>query len=167
MEPISEMRNLIHKIKVNSKQELQKIIEDRKYEDVGELILNDLDVSSITDMSGLFDGNSAYKISIENWDVSNVTNMSYMFAYSHIDNLDLSKFNTNNIINVQGMFFGSDKLAVLDLSSFNLNKIAKTDSVLERCNRLQKLIINRDSREVIESCLREAELLDKVNIIVK
>ena len=50
--------------------------------------LNWLDVSEITDMSGLFDGNThinrrnIYNGDISKWDVSNVTNMKQMFYYS-------------------------------------------------------------------------------------
>ena len=65
--------------KPTNKEELKKIIENRIQTEGLECSLNDIDVSGLTDMSGLFTG-SSFKGDISKWDVSNVTNMSGMFS---------------------------------------------------------------------------------------
>lgn len=56
--------------------------------------LNFIDVSKITDMSGIMD--SGFNGDISEWDVSNVTNMSRMFDCSKF-NGDISKWNLHRI----------------------------------------------------------------------
>jgi len=62
---------------VKTKEELLKIIKSSRIN----VNLNYLDVSSITDMSGLF-ADSEFKGNISKWDVSNVINMKYIFKNS-------------------------------------------------------------------------------------
>jgi surface protein len=89
-------------------------------------IVNDWDVSHITDMSKLFTENtgvnwwinrtpyengtpydhSMFNEPIGNWDVSNVTNMNFMFAES-MYNHPLQDWNVSNVIAMQGMFMGN------------------------------------------------------------
>ena len=68
------------------------------------LDLNFLDVSRVTDMSGLFKHwnmplrNIYAKLDISKWDVSNVTKMAYMFdGCEHVDFGDLSKWDRSKV----------------------------------------------------------------------
>ena len=63
---------------VYSKQHLQRIIEKTIKEKGPKCDLNFIDVSRMTDMSGLFD-HSCFDGDISQWDVSNVKNMNQMF----------------------------------------------------------------------------------------
>jgi surface protein len=85
--------------KVKNKQELQDLI--KAGEDVTEL-----DVSSITDMNGLFFCNTSFNQDISNWDVSNVTDMSCMFSGS-VFNGDISNWDVSNVTDMRWMFSGS------------------------------------------------------------
>ena len=67
-----------------TKEELRQIIKERIKNEGLECNLNDIDVSKITDMSGLFYG-SNFTGDISEWDVSNVENMYKMFADSLFD----------------------------------------------------------------------------------
>ena len=58
--------------------ELRSLIENRINVEGNEVDLNDIDVSTITDMSGLFSWTD-FNGDISGWDVSNVRHHDYMF----------------------------------------------------------------------------------------
>src|SRR5690606_26519627 len=61
--------------------------------------LNNWDVSSVTDMYRMFDGNGVFNQPLDNWDVSNVTDMWGIFMNATSFNQDLSSWNFNESIN--------------------------------------------------------------------
>ena len=79
-----------------TKDELLEIIEQRIDDEGDEVDLNDIDVSEITDMFGLFEGTN-FNGDISNWDVSKVTNMSCMFQGCKKFNQDISKWDVSNV----------------------------------------------------------------------
>ena len=82
-------------IVVNSKSELIEIINRRIEEQGFECNLNDIDVSKVTDLSGLF-YKSEFNGNISQWDVSNVKSMKEMFQGSRFKG-DLSKWNVSRV----------------------------------------------------------------------
>ena len=70
------------------------------------------DVSQVTDMSGLFlgqtimDASGGYKADLSEWNVSKVTNMSHMFAGCSNFDGNLSRWNVSNVENMESMFEG-------------------------------------------------------------
>ncbi len=79
--------------------------------------LNFIDVSSVTNMSGLFE-KSKFTGDISLWDVSNVTDMSYMFAGSSF-NGNISRWNVSNVTDMRYMFFEEDSLLGNKRNPFN------------------------------------------------
>ena len=86
-----------------------------------------LDTSSVTDMSSMFDG-AGYNATtfelkgLESWDVSKVTNMSSMFRDAGNNTTtwsigDLSNWNTSSVTDMSSMFYGTGYNA----TTFNLN----------------------------------------------
>ena len=87
-----------------TKEELKDIIKHRIEKEGNNVDLNDIDVSKITDMSGLFRGFDDFNGDISNWDVSNVTDMSYMFAWCEDFNQDISGWDVSNVKNMNSVF---------------------------------------------------------------
>ena len=61
-------------------------------------------VSSVTDMTGLFWGATAFNQDIGSWDVSSVTEMRYMFRDADAFNQDLSDWCVSNITSAPTSF---------------------------------------------------------------
>ncbi len=91
-------QNEIKPVVAKDKEDLIKIIEDTINKDGNCSDLNFIDVSYLTDLSGLFSGNVTRKFNgdISKWNVSNVTNMSHMFEKSKF-NVNISNWNVSNV----------------------------------------------------------------------
>ena len=96
-------KSINYKYFPETKEELIDIIEQRIKEEGNEVDLNDIDVSNITDMSGLFK-ESDFNGDISKWDVSNVKNMFGIFYCCKKFNQDISNWDVSNIENRQFMF---------------------------------------------------------------
>ena len=64
-------------------------------------------VSSVTDMSDMFNGASFFDGDLSSWDVSSVTNMTEMFTYAAFFNGTLSSWDVSSVTDMSGMFFGA------------------------------------------------------------
>ena len=91
--------------KPKTKKELLAIIEERISKEGEKCDLNDIDVSGITDMSGLF-ADTSFDGDISGWDVSNVTDMAGMFGSASF-NGDISGWDVSNVTDMSGMFDNS------------------------------------------------------------
>jgi len=70
--------------------------------------MNCWDVSDITYVKQLFDGNSGAQVyPIGCWDVSGITNMEHMFYNSKVFNSDISAWDVSRVTNMGGMFWNA------------------------------------------------------------
>ena len=89
----------LNKIKVESKDQLQSIIQERYNKNKLFIDLTDLDISELDDLCDIFDRlNKVEVINIYGWNTSNVITMEDMFCFCGklkniigIENLDVSK----------------------------------------------------------------------------
>lgn len=117
--------------------ELIIIIKKRIDKDGYECDLNDVDVSRVMDMNGLFSPNTGlyYNVDIrkfngkiDRWNVSNVTDMSYMFMDAKNFNGDISRWDVSCVRDMSYMF----KSAIVfdnDISNWNVSKVNTMDSM--------------------------------------
>lgn len=89
---------------------------DHAFNGCRELVAMPLDtpnLSSLTDLSHMFQNCVKFIGNISHWDVSGITDMSYMFAYK--DNLpirtafneNINQWNVSNVVSMKHMFFES------------------------------------------------------------
>lgn len=110
-----------------SKYELCGLIDELVGEYGYECNLNVIDVSDITDMSGIF-FNSKFNGDISMWDVSNATTMFAMFRNSKF-NGDISRWNVGKVLDMRVMFAGSDFNG--DISNWNVRNVRQTTRMFE------------------------------------
>ena len=101
---IKKNKRMDYKYFPKTKEELKEIINQRIKEEGNEVDLNDIDVSTITDMSNLFKGTD-FNGDISQWDVSNVTDMRDMFYGCSNFNQDISNWDVSNVIDMSYMFY--------------------------------------------------------------
>ena len=97
-----------------------------------------LNLSGVTDMSGMFRDAHSFNGDLSSWDVSSVTDMSGMFRDAHSFNGDLSSWNVSSVTDMKGMFQDAysfngnlsswDVSGVNFCSDFNLNTTAWSTS---------------------------------------
>lgn len=70
----------------------------------GNDVFNDWDVSSITNMRGMFCGAGWFDQPLNNWDVSKVINMREMFSYAYKFNQPISNWDVSNVTEWSNVF---------------------------------------------------------------
>ena len=112
-----------------SKEELEKIINNRIAEDGPKCDLNDIDVSLIEDMSAIF-YRSSFNGDISKWNTSKVTNMMGMFASSEF-NGNISDWNVSNVKDMSRMFKYS--CFKHDISNWSIRQDCDTYYIFHEC----------------------------------
>merc|ERR1712238_156619 len=67
------------------------------------------DVSSVTNMDGMFKGATEFNSDVSDWDVYSVTTMSWMFFEATEFNGDVSDWNLSSVRYMNLMFYGATK----------------------------------------------------------
>ena len=107
--------------------------------------------SSVTRMSGMFDGcSSLISLDLSGFDTSSVTGMYAMFfGCSNLISLDLTGFDTSSVTDMDSMFSGCSNLTALDLTSFDTSSVTTMESMFYECESLVSLnLTNFDTSSV-------------------
>ncbi len=90
--------------------------------------IGDWDVSSVTNMSGIFYGASSFNQSLNNWDISNVTNMYKAFEGASSFDQPLNSWNTSKVTDMGRMFWGANNFNQA-LDNWNTSNVVYMDGM--------------------------------------
>ena len=112
--------------KFHSMQELKKYLKSEIEKQGENVVIQNLDVSLIEDLSWLFH-DIAYEVKsldLSGWKTSGVKYMSETFYNCiNLESLNVSGWDTSNVDNMSCMFSGCNNLESLDLSGWNTSKV--------------------------------------------
>lgn len=97
--------------------------------------IDNLDIRSATDISGMFERIVASRISFDNIHTGDVITADNLFRGAQIEELDVSKFNTKHIVSADEMF--SDAViesAVNKEIRLEFNSLSSADGMFFKCN---------------------------------
>ena len=92
------------------------------------LSINNWDVSSVTNMSDMFNGARKFNISLNNWNVSNVLDMSGMFSYTDSFNQPLNNWTVSSVTDMSNMFFNA-KSFNQPLNNWDISSVVSLQSI--------------------------------------
>ena len=85
--------------------------------------IGDWDVSSVTNMAGMFAFNRDFNQPIGDWDVSQVASMSNMFNNAISFNQDIGSWNVSNVTSMKGLFTFNGGAFDQDLSNWDFESV--------------------------------------------
>ena len=131
--------------KFHTREQLDEYIKSEIERQGKNVVIRNLDVSLIEDLSKLF----CYIISIESldlsgWKTSGAVNISDMF-YSLYDlkSLNLSGWDTSNAKDMSGMFYDCIKLKSLDLSGWDTSNVKDMGGMFYKCPAPYAVVDNK------------------------
>ena len=128
---ISKNQKIKYTLFPKTRDELEEMIYKEIEENGNECSLNHIDVSKITNLSGLFTFFKDFNGDISEWDVSNVNKMDYMF-YEAKFNGDIYNWDVSNVIATTMMFSGSEFNG--DISEWDISNVEYMTSMFSYSN---------------------------------
>ena len=115
-------------------------IDEDTYNDFNQDI-SSWDVSSVTDMSQMFQFATAFNQDISFWDTSKVTDMSYMFAFATSFNQDIDIWDVSKVINMSALFINASTFNQ-PLNNWDVSNVINMSNMFE-ANLLFNQELNR------------------------
>ena len=131
---------------------LFNITEYGKQIEIGNVKIDDWNVSNVRSMRNMFLKCSTFNYDISNWDVSRVSDMSGMFYGCKEFNQDISKWNVSKVEIMDDMFNGCKKFNQ-DISKWNVSKVISMERMFSACHEFNQ---NLDSWKIKEDCDTES-----------
>ena len=128
-----------YSVQPQTNKELRSIIKERLRKNRSHANLNDIDISKIKNMCGVFKGLKVGNIDISEWDVSHVTNMTYMFSNCIGFNSDISKWDVSNVKTMYCMFNGCREFEGKGLERWNVSTTTNTEMMFSGCRSLKSV----------------------------
>lgn len=103
--------------------------------------INNWDVSTIQDMSFLFNQANNFNQPLTNWNVSNVTSMAFMFSAANSFNQPLNSWNVSSVISFAGMFDNADSFNQ-PLNDWNVSNAESMTAMFRRTDNFNQPLNN-------------------------
>jgi surface protein len=129
----------LYSVQPQTNKELRSIIKERLRKNRSHANLNDIDISKIKNMCGVFKGLKVGNIDISEWDVSHVTNMTYMFSCCKGFNSDISKWDVSNVKTMYCMFYECGEFEGKGLEKWNVSTTTNTEMMFSGCGSLKSV----------------------------
>ena len=132
--------------KFHSKEQLIEYLESEIKKQGKNVVIQNLDVSLIEDLSELFRdiADEVESLNLSGWKTSGVKDMSWMFGgCRRLESLNVSGWDTSNVEDMDSMFFGCEQLKSLDLSGWDTYKVKDFDFIFVNCPAPYKVINKR------------------------
>ena len=131
--------------KFHTKEQLQEYLKSEMEKQGENVVIRDLDVSLIDDLSSLFvniaDG--VKTLDLSGWKTGNVKDMCGMFYYcKNLKSIDISGWDTSNVENMSWMFWNCGNLKSLDLSGWDTSNVTDMTSIFSYCHNLESLEVS-------------------------
>ena len=127
-------------IVVKSLFDLKYIVSKRYMENEEVIDMSDIDISELTDISGIFSKckNLRTIIGIEDWDTKEILNMREMFedCYNLHDIGDLSGWDTSNVKYMTHMFYECKNLECKGIDDWNVENVRDISEMFYGCKSL-------------------------------
>ena len=109
------------------------------------LDVSDLDVSNVSDMSGMFEFCAALtNVDVSKWDTSSVTTMAGMFkSCAALTNVDVSKWDTSSVTTMAGMFKSCAALTNVDVSKWDTSSVTNMADMFHGCAALTNIDVSK------------------------
>ena len=156
--------------KFHSKDQLREYLKSEIKRQGENVVIKNLDVSLIDDLSGLFRdiGRQIKNLDLSGWNTSKVTNMNRMFHFcDSLESLDLSGWDTSNVEHMNWMFFYCGSLKSLNLSGWDTSKVTDMCGMFSCCFRLRSLDLSgwdtsnvKDMENMFYSCPAPYEVIN-------
>ena len=102
-----------------------------------------IDLSSVTDLSFMFNNAASFNGTIDQWDVSNITNMNAVFAGASSFNQNLNSWDVSNVINMGSLFSGATSFNG-DISNWDVTNVTTMQSLFDGLSSFNQNISNWD-----------------------
>ena len=110
----------------HNKDEIREYLKSEIEKQGENVVIRNLDVSLIDDLSKLFVGinNRIKSLDLSGWKTSNVKDMSWMFGgCKTLESLDLSGWDVSNVKTMNDMFACCENIEYLDITDWDTSKI--------------------------------------------
>ena len=128
--------------KFHSREQLKEYLKSEIEKQGENVVIRNLDVSPIEDLSGLFYviGSGVKSLDLSGWKTSNVKSIYKMFWNCRkLESINVSGWDTSNVEDMSDVFFQCVSLKSLDLSSWDTSNVEDMSWMFGSCESLESL----------------------------
>ena len=127
----------------------QSFSECTNLNDTGGVAIDVPDLSSVTDMSWMFEGAETFNQDIGEWDISSVSDMRGMFEGAEAFNQDIGEWNTSSVTDMRDMFYIATTFNQ-DIGDWNTSAVTNMSNMFMGATDFNQALGTWDTSKVID-----------------